>query len=66
MMIAIDAGRRARLPDRRRADHGARRDDPGADPRPAARPAARAAAWALLLITHDLGSRRAAWRTAWR
>ena len=28
--------------DRRRADHGARRDDPGADPRPAARPAAGA------------------------
>ena len=28
--------------DRRRADHGARRHDPGADPRPAARPAARA------------------------
>ena len=37
-----DAGRRARLPDRRRADDRARRHDPGADPRPAARPAARA------------------------
>ena len=30
-----DARRRARLPGRRRADDGARRDDPGADPRPA-------------------------------
>ena len=32
-------------PDRRRADDGARRHDPGADPRPAARAAAAAAAW---------------------
>ena len=40
------AGRRARLPGRRRADHRAGRHHPGADPRPAAGPAARAAAWA--------------------
>ena len=41
-----DAGRRARLPGGRRADHGAGRDHPGADPRPAAHAAARAEAWA--------------------
>ena len=34
--------RRARAAHRRRADHGARRHDPGADPRPDARPAGRA------------------------
>ena len=33
------AGLRSQAPDRRRADHGARRHHPGADPRPAARPA---------------------------
>ena len=33
------AGLRSQDPDRRRADHGARRHHPGADPRPAARPA---------------------------
>ncbi len=37
-----DARRRARLPDRRRADHGTRRHDPGADPRSAEDAAARA------------------------
>ena len=36
---------RARAADRRRADHGARRHHPGADPRPAARPAAASSAW---------------------
>ncbi len=35
------AGLRARLADRRRADHGARRHDPGADPRPDAGAAGR-------------------------
>ena len=50
--MAIACGR---APDRRRADDGARRDDPGADPRPAARARATAARHAILLITHDLG-----------
>ena len=36
---------RARHPDRRRADHRARRDDPGADPAAAARSAATGSAW---------------------
>ena len=40
--------------DRRRADDGARRDDPGADHRAAADGAARDAC-ATILITHDLG-----------
>ena len=41
-------------PDRRRADHRARRDDPGADPRPHAR-AAAGYGMAMMLITHDMG-----------
>ena len=41
--------------DRRRADHGARRDDPGADPRPAARRCRRERGMALVLITHNMG-----------
>ena len=49
------AGRRARAADRRRADHGARRDHPGAGARPAARSCRPSAAWRMLLITHDLG-----------
>ena len=46
---------RAEAPDRRRADDGARRHDPGADPRPAARRSSPSADTALILITHDLG-----------
>ena len=48
------AGRQARPADRRRADHRARRDDPGADPRPARR-VRRETGMALVLISHDLG-----------
>ena len=48
------AGDAAEAADRRRADHGARRDDPGADPRAAARLSAKTGT-AMLLITHDLG-----------
>ena len=48
------AGVQARAADRRRADDGARRHDPGADPR-AARPTCSArCGMAVLLITHDL------------
>ena len=39
------AGLRARAADRRRADHRARRHDPGADPRPARRAAGASSAW---------------------
>ena len=48
------AGLRAGAADRRRADHRARRHDPGPDPRPAAR-LARERGMSLVLITHDLG-----------
>ena len=41
VMIAMALALRAAAADRRRADHGARRDDPGADPRPDARRCAR-------------------------
>ena len=41
--------------DRRRADDGARRDHPGADPRPHARAAERELGMAMIWITHDLG-----------
>ena len=41
-----DAGRRARLPGGRRAHHGAGRDHPGADPRPAARRCSASSGWA--------------------
>ena len=40
-MIAMALACGPRAPDRRRADHGARRHHPGADPRPDARPAPR-------------------------
>ena len=45
VMIAMALSLRARAADRRRADHGARRHHPGADPRPAGRPAASGSAW---------------------
>ena len=46
---------RAEAPDRRRADDGARRDDPGADPRPCSRSSCASTGTALVMITHDLG-----------
>jgi microcin C transport system ATP-binding protein len=49
------AGQRAGPADRRRADHRARRDDPGADPGAAAASCSAKLGMALLLITHDLG-----------
>ena len=49
------AGVPAGAPDRRRADHGARRDDPGADSRAARAGCAGELGMAVLLITHDLG-----------
>ena len=48
------AGVPAGAPDRRRADHRARRHHPGADPR-ADRRSAEDARHGLILITHDLG-----------
>jgi energy-coupling factor transporter ATP-binding protein EcfA2 len=48
------AGLRSAAPDRRRADHGARRHHPGADPRSDAR-LRRDTGTAIILITHDLG-----------
>ena len=55
VMIAHGARLRAAHPDRRRADHRARRHHPGADPRPDPRPAGSSAAWRVILITHDMG-----------
>ena len=44
--IAMALVLRSDLADRRRTDDRARRDDPGADPRPAGRPSGASAAWA--------------------
>ncbi len=49
------AGAGAGGADRRRADHGARRHRPGADPAPAAKSSTASANLATILITHDLG-----------
>ena len=49
------ARQRAGPADRRRADDGARRHRPGADPRAARRPAEARLGMAMLFITHDLG-----------
>ena len=53
-MIAMALALEPERADRRRADDGARRDDPGADPRPA-RGLNRERGLATILITHDLG-----------
>ena len=45
VMIAMALSLRPEGADRRRADHGARRDDPGADPRDRARAAPASSAW---------------------
>ena len=50
---------RSRTADRRRADHGARRHGAGADPAAARRRSSASSASSILLITHDLGDRRA-------
>ena len=53
---------RPERPHRRRADDGARRDDPGADRRGASRRPRRETHAAIILITHDLGLDRGARR----
>ena len=55
VMIAMALSCDPQAADRRRADHRARRDDPGADPRPDAGAEAKSSAAAIILITHDLG-----------
>jgi microcin C transport system ATP-binding protein len=57
------ARQRARTADRRRADDGARRHHPGADPDAAQAGLQRELGMAMLLITHDLGIVRR-WPTA--
>ena len=54
VMIAMALACRPAVADRRRADHRARRDHPGADPRTARRLQAELG-MAVILITHDLG-----------
>ena len=55
VMIAVALACNPERADRRRADHGAGRDDPGADPRADAGAASASSAPSILLITHDLG-----------
>ena len=55
VMIAMALACEPEAADRRRADHGARRHDPGADPRPARGAEGARWAWRMLLITHDMG-----------
>ena len=59
------AGLRARAADRRRADHGARRHHPGADPRAAAATCSERLGMAILIITHDLGVSPRSPTTCW-
>ena len=49
------AGQRPRAADRRRADHRARRHDPGPDPRRAGATCSASRDLAVVLVTHDLG-----------
>ena len=55
VMIAMALANEPDLLIARRADHRARRDDPGADPRAGARTCATELSTAVLLITHDIG-----------
>ena len=54
VVIALALCAEPRIDHRRRADHGARRVDPGADHRPAQASVPRAGT-AVMLITHDMG-----------
>ena len=65
VMIALGARLRARAADRRRADHRARRDDPGADPRPAAL-SCRRSAGCRSCSSPTISASSRGWRTAWR
>ena len=55
VMIAMALACSPQAADRRRADHRARRDHPGADPRRAASAARTETSSAIILVTHDLG-----------
>ena len=55
VMIAMALSCSPQPADRRRADDGARRDDPGPDPRGAARSCATRPSAGIILVTHDLG-----------
>ena len=55
VMIAMALACEPDALDRRRADDGARRHDPGADPRAPEASCGERPAWRVLLITHDLG-----------
>ena len=54
-LIAMALACQPAAADRRRADHRARRDHPGADPRAAQGAGRRSTGTALIMITHDLG-----------
>jgi peptide/nickel transport system ATP-binding protein len=54
VMIAMALAAEPGDPDRRRADHRARRDGPGADPRTHAQAQAEFGT-SIILITHDMG-----------
>ena len=54
-MIAMALAQRPEAAHRRRADDRARRDDPGADPRPAPRRCSATLGMAVVFVTHDLG-----------
>ena len=54
-MIAMALVNEPQAADRRRADDGARRDRPGADPRAASQRLQRELGMAVVMITHDLG-----------
>ena len=55
VMIAMALANEPEAPDRRRADHRARRDRSGADPRAARASSRSGSGMAIILITHDLG-----------
>ncbi len=55
VMIAMALSCDPEAADRRRADDGARRDDPGADPRASSTSCAERTGTGIVFVTHDLG-----------